>query len=157
MSLKSKEISISLQVAYCPGFSSKHNHRSIPATKAGGKLLKFSKLILPKQNWKVDKFEKAKTWSHVWLATQKFLRSVYGLTQHSVKSVRIWSFSGLYFLAFGRNTEIYSAYLRMQPECGKLQTRKTPNTKLFHAVQEIWWLHYQNDMSFSLCSRLIMV
>lgn len=87
--------------------------------------------MLPKQNWKVDKFEKAKTWSHVWLATQKFLRSVYGLTQHSVKSVGIRSFSGLYFLAFGQNTEIYSAYLRMQPECGKLQTRKTPNTKTF--------------------------
>ena len=50
---------------------------------------------------------------------------------HCVKSVRIWSFSGGYFPAFGLNTA-----LRILSECGKIQTRKTPNTGTFHAVNE---------------------
>ena len=53
---------------------------------------------------------------------------------HSVKSVRIRSFSGLYFPAFGMNTERYGVYLRIQSECGKIRTRKAPNTDSFHAV-----------------------
>ena len=46
---------------------------------------------------------------------------------HCVKSDYIWSFSGPYIPAFGLNTERYS-------ECGKIQSRKTPNTDTFHAV-----------------------
>ena len=46
---------------------------------------------------------------------------------HCVKSVRIRSFSRPYFPAFGLNTEI-------QSECGKIRTRKTPNTDIFHAA-----------------------
>ena len=38
---------------------------------------------------------------------------------HCVKSVRIRSFSGLYFPAFGLNTERFSGSLRIQSECGK--------------------------------------
>ena len=38
---------------------------------------------------------------------------------HSVKSVRIWSFSGPYFPAFRLNTEIYKVKLRIQTTCGK--------------------------------------
>ena len=53
---------------------------------------------------------------------------------HFVKSVRIRSFSGPYFPAFGLNTEIYSVSLRIQFECGKIRTRKTPNTDTFYAV-----------------------
>ena len=45
-----------------------------------------------------------------------------------VKSVRIWSYSGPYFPTFGLNTERYSISLRIQSECGKIKTRKTPNT-----------------------------
>ena len=53
---------------------------------------------------------------------------------HCVKSVRIRSFSGPYFPAFGLNTEICGVSLHIQSECGKMRTRKTPNTVTFHAV-----------------------
>ena len=51
-----------------------------------------------------------------------------------VKSVRIWSYSGPYFPAFGLNTERYAVSHRSQSECGKIRTRVTPNTDTFHAV-----------------------
>ena len=50
---------------------------------------------------------------------------------HCVKSVRIRSFSGPHFSTFGLNREIFS---RIQPERGKMQTGKTPNTDTFYAV-----------------------
>ena len=50
---------------------------------------------------------------------------------HCVKSVHIWSFSGPYFLVFGLNTERYGVLLRIQSECGKIWTRKIPNTDIF--------------------------
>ena len=53
---------------------------------------------------------------------------------HCVKSVRIRSYSGPYFPTFGLNTQRYSASLRTQSECGKMQTRITPNQNTFHAV-----------------------
>ena len=60
---------------------------------------------------------------------------------HCVKSVRIWSFSGPHFPAFGLNTERtkyeemrYFVSLRIQSECGKTRTRRTPNTDTFYAV-----------------------
>ena len=37
---------------------------------------------------------------------------------HCVKSVRIRSFTGSYFPAFGLNTEKYSVSIRIQSECG---------------------------------------
>ena len=49
-----------------------------------------------------------------------------------MKSVRIWSFSGPGLPAFGLNTEILN--FQIQSECGKIRTRKTPNTDTFHAV-----------------------
>ena len=55
--------------------------------------------------------------------------------QHCVKSVRIQSFSGPYFLAFGLHTERYGVSLRMQSKCEKIRTKKTPNTVTFHAMQ----------------------
>ena len=68
--------------------------------------------------------------------------------EHRVKSVRIRSFSGPYFPAFGLNTERYGLSFRIQPECGKIQTRKTPNMNTFHAVKidtdpfkrKKWWI-----------------
>ena len=45
---------------------------------------------------------------------------------HCVKRVHIRSFSGPYFTEYGE----------IQSECGKIQTRKTPNTGTFHAVNE---------------------
>ena len=61
------------------------------------------------------------------------------------KCVRIRSYSGPHFSAFGLNTERYSVSLRIQSECGKMRTlfmqchchwkcRITPNTDTFYAV-----------------------
>ena len=55
--------------------------------------------------------------------------------RHCVKSVHIRSFLGRYFPAFGRNTERYSVSLFIWFGCGKMRTRKTPNTDTFHAVR----------------------
>ena len=59
-------------------------------------------------------------------------------------SVRIGSFSGPYFPAFGMNTERYSVSLRIQYDCGKIRTRKTPNMDTFHAVSII---HLNPDLT----------
>ena len=48
--------------------------------------------------------------------------------RHCVKNVRMPNFSGWYFSAFGLNTERYGVSLHIQSKCGKIQTRKTPNT-----------------------------
>ena len=56
---------------------------------------------------------------------------------HCVKSVRIRSFSSQYFPAFGLNTERYSVSLRIQSECGKILTKKTPNTDTLHAMYHV--------------------
>ena len=53
---------------------------------------------------------------------------------HCVKSVHIRSYSGLYFLAFGLNTERYSVSLPIRYKYGKIRTRITPNTDTFYAV-----------------------
>ena len=53
---------------------------------------------------------------------------------HCLKDVRIRSFSDPYFPAFGLNTERCGVSLRIQCECGKTRTRKTPNTNTFHTV-----------------------
>ena len=53
---------------------------------------------------------------------------------HCVKSVCIRSNSGPYFRAFGLNTERYGVFLRIQSECGKMRTKITPNTDIFHTV-----------------------
>ena len=55
-----------------------------------------------------------------------------------VKSVCIRSFFGPHFPAFRANTERYGVSLRIQYKCGKIQTRKTPNTDIFDAVQDSW-------------------
>ena len=53
------------------------------------------------------------------------------LTQTLRKRVRIRSYSGPYFPAFGLSTERYGVSLRIQSECGKIQTRITPDTDTF--------------------------
>ena len=53
---------------------------------------------------------------------------------HCVKSVRIRCYSGPHVPAFGLNTERYGVSVRIQPECGKMRSRITPNTDTFHAV-----------------------
>ena len=51
---------------------------------------------------------------------------------HGVKRVRIWSYSGLHFSVFGRNTKRYSVSLRIQSECRKIRTRVTLNMDTFY-------------------------
>ena len=58
----------------------------------------------------------------------------WGRGWHCVKRVRIHSYSGPYFLAYGLNTERYSLSLHIQSECGKIRTRIAPNTDTFYAV-----------------------
>ena len=53
---------------------------------------------------------------------------------HCVESVRIWSFSGLYFPAVWLNAQRYFVSLRTQSEYGKMRTRKTPNTDTFYVI-----------------------
>ena len=53
---------------------------------------------------------------------------------HCVKSVRIRSYSGPYFPAFGLNTERCEVFHRIQSKYGKIRTRITSNTDTFHAV-----------------------
>ena len=64
-----------------------------------------------------------------------FVAVYFVIWQHCVKSVRFRSFSGPYFPAFVLNSERYEVSLRIQSECWKIRTRKTPNTDTFHAVQ----------------------
>ena len=53
--------------------------------------------------------------------------------RYCVKSARIRSFSGPYFPISGLETE--RVCLRIQSECRKIRTRKTPDTDIFHAVR----------------------
>ena len=55
---------------------------------------------------------------------------------HCIKSVRIRSYSGPYFPAFGLTTERYEVSLHIQFECWKMWTRITPNTDTFYAVHK---------------------
>ena len=56
------------------------------------------------------------------------------MTSLCVKGVRIRSYSGQHFPAFGLNTERYAVSLPIQSECGKMRTRITPNKDTFYAV-----------------------
>ena len=56
------------------------------------------------------------------------------LTFHCLKVVRIRSYSGPHFPAFGLNTKRYGISLRIQFKCGKIWTRISPNRDTLHAV-----------------------
>ena len=56
------------------------------------------------------------------------------LSIHCMKSVRIRSYSGPYFLAFALDKERYGVSLRIQSECGKIRTRLTPNTDTLYTM-----------------------
>ena len=51
-----------------------------------------------------------------------------------VKSVRNRSLSGMYFPAFGLNTERYSGSLRIQSKCGKIRNKKLRIRTLFSSA-----------------------
>ena len=93
-----------------------------------------------RQNFHTRKLGEISVFYTVYLGDDSFLIFLFAQIWNCVKSVRIRSFSGPYFPAFGLNTEIYSVWteygeiLRIQSECGKILTRKSPNTDTFHAV-----------------------
>ena len=78
-----------------------------------------------------------------------------------VKSFHIKSFSGPFFPALGLNTESYSVNIRIRCKCGKIWTRKSPNTDTFYAVNYFTIINFllQNPMkcylSVSHDSKLI--
>ena len=53
------------------------------------------------------------------------------------KKCPIWSYSGLYFPAFGLNTKKYGVSLRIRSECGKMRTRINPHTNTSHTVVKV--------------------
>ena len=56
-------------------------------------------------------------------------------SKHTVREKYPYSeFSDLYFPVFQQNTERCELFLSIQSKCGKIRTRKTPNTDTFHAV-----------------------
>ena len=72
---------------------------------------------------------------------------------HCVKSVRIRSNSGPHFPTFGLNTERYAvknAEWKIQPKCGEIRTRITPNTDSFYAVTFVTKCKLKEHFKFSL-------
>ena len=53
---------------------------------------------------------------------------------HCLKSVRMRSYSGPHFTAFGLNTVRYFVSLHIQSKCGKMGTRITPHIDTVSAV-----------------------
>ena len=49
--------------------------------------------------------------------------------------MRIRNYSGQHFPALGLNMDRHGVSLRIQTECSKIRTRKTPNTDTFQGVQ----------------------
>ena len=78
-------------------------------------------------------------------------RNFFNVQWHCVKSVRIRSYSGSYFPAFGLITERYTVSFRNQSERSKVRTRLIPNTDTFYAVLPMVSLQiygiYQNNKS----------
>ena len=69
-----------------------------------------------------------------------FMNEVLLINSPSLKSVRVRSFSGPCFPAFGLNTERYSVSLCIQSECGKIRARKTLNTDTLHTASSTYFL-----------------
>ena len=73
-----------------------------------------------------------------------------------MENVPIRSFSRPYSSAFRLNKERYSVSLRIQSECGKIQTRKTPNTDtflaVFHRIAKTTWQCDTSEVKVSLVS-----
>ena len=66
--------------------------------------------------------------------------------------VRIRSFSGPYFPAFGPNI----VSIRIQSEYGKIRTRKTPNMDTFHAM---YFKHFLTllEQPLTMCFNVVLV
>ena len=70
---------------------------------------------------------------------------------HCMKSAHVRNYFRPHFPTFGLNTERYWVSLRIQSECGKIRTRRTPNTDTFYAVSEErvhWWRVFLLKLTF---------
>ena len=78
---------------------------------------------------------------------------------HCVKSVRIRSYSGPYFSAFGLNAEWYLVSLRIHSECGKIRSRITLNIGTFYAVNlsEQWLMTTLSTHNISAQEALVVI
>ena len=73
-----------------------------------------------------------------------------------VKSIRIRSFSGPYFTAFGLNMERYEVALRIQSECRKIRTRKNSEYRHFSCsagLHNCCIISFNYDISLCYCIR----
>ena len=89
------------------------------------KIVKFSRILcsvnfVKKNNNSRNSWSFGSSTAWHWPLSTEFLENI-----HCVERFFIRSFSGPYFAAFRLNTEIYSAWK-------KIQTRNTPNTGTFH-------------------------
>ena len=64
----------------------------------------------------------------------RFRKNFSSLNVHCVKSVRIRSYSGMYFPAFETEYGEIRVSLRIQFECGETRSRITPNTDTFYVL-----------------------
>ena len=78
------------------------------------------------------------------------------LNANCVKTVRIRSFFDPHFPTFELNTEIYSLNLCIQSKCGKIWTRKTPNTNTFHVVAFLEWTIPKKQLVIIINTIIIM-
>ena len=67
-------------------------------------------------------------WSNISIITPNFEKFTSQFCQKSLHE------KCPYFPAFGLNSKRYGVSLRIQSECGKIRTRKTPTTDTLHAV-----------------------
>ena len=77
-----------------------------------------------------------------------WFKTVSSDSSRCIKSIRIRSFSGPYFPAFGLNTERYSVFLRIYSKCGKVRTRKTPCV-MNKSFQDAWVGFLETDLLVS--------
>ena len=66
-----------------------------------------------------------------------------------------WIFSGLHFLAFGLNTEIYAVNLSIKSKYRKIRIWKTPSLDTFHTVKEVQTAKEANEIIWSSPSSFV--
>ena len=124
------ELTAKLPNSYDCAFNNKYA-KAMPTTSIGIALV----YLLPTLNifFLVSILHSVLQW-HFLLCSSSWCKHIFSTAfrnTHYVKSVRIRSHSGPYLPAFRLNTERYGVSLRIQSECGKIQTRITANMDTF--------------------------
>ena len=74
------------------------------------------------------------------------------LTFHCVKSVRIWSYSGPYFPAFGQNTERYGG---ISPYSVQIRENTDQNFEYGHFSRSVFFIDFYLYIPISIAELLI--